>query len=87
MSDAAALDLKEQIARIDRAQEETRKFAEEQHKLAAKARKLNAEAEKIARDRYLAPWVGFAAVAGATAGALGGIAGLVSLFLGLRGVR
>lgn len=44
------LDLQEQIARIDRAQAETRKFVAEQNKLAA-------EAAKLGRDRWLAPAV------------------------------
>jgi len=34
------LDLREQIARIDRMREETLKFTAEQHKLTAKAAKL-----------------------------------------------
>ena len=42
---AVDLDLREQIARIDRAQAETQKFAAEQ-------RKLTAEAAKFTRD----PW-------------------------------
>ena len=48
--------LRERLAQIDRAQEETRKFASEQHKLAAKTAKLAAEAAKLSRDRGLAPW-------------------------------
>ena len=51
------LDIQEQIARIERAQEETRKFAAEQHKLMAEAQKLN-------RDRF---WVPVLAVAAAIA--------------------
>ncbi|WP_025320603.1 hypothetical protein [Granulibacter bethesdensis] len=44
------LDIREQLARIDRAREETLKFAAEQHKLMA-------EASKLERDRTLAPLV------------------------------
>jgi hypothetical protein len=54
------LNLAEQIARIDRAQEETRKFVAEQHKLTAEASKLN-------RDRFLAPALALAATLGAIA--------------------
>lgn len=55
-----SLDLQEQIARIDRAQAETRKFVAEQAKLAS-------EADKLRRDRFLAPVVTAAAVSGAVA--------------------
>ncbi|WP_316172834.1 hypothetical protein [Bradyrhizobium sp. SZCCHNRI2049] len=49
MSETVTMDQQEQIARIERAQEETRKFVTEQHKLTAEARKLT-------RDASLAPW-------------------------------
>jgi len=51
MSDDSSpgLNLKEQIARIDRMLLESQKFAAEQ-------RKLTAEAAKMDRDRTLAPW-------------------------------
>lgn len=65
------LDWREQIARIDRAQAETRKFVAERDKLLAEAGKLN-------RDRGLAPWL----VAGAVAG---GVATVASLALRLIG--
>jgi len=42
MTDVMTMDQQEQIARIERAQEETRKFA--------------AETRKITRDTALAPW-------------------------------
>ncbi len=45
---ANPLDILEQVARIERSQEETRKFVAEQHKLIA-------EAAKLERDRRLAP--------------------------------
>ena len=64
MTDLAGnYDLEEQRARINRAQEETRKFAAEQHKLTAEFTKLSAEQNKLAaevlklgRDHALAPW-------------------------------
>lgn len=51
------LDLREQLARIDRAREETLKFIAEQHKLLAEQSKLNAERQKFNRD----PWILIAA--------------------------
>lgn len=59
-STLSSLDLQEQVARIERAQEETRKFAAEQHKLTAEAAKLN-------RDRF---WVPILAIASAIAAGL-----------------
>jgi hypothetical protein len=50
LADTASLAYREQIARIERAQEETRKFAAEQHKLAA-------EAVKPKVDRFIIPFV------------------------------
>ena len=66
MSDAASagLDLREQIARIDRSIAETQKFQDE-------ANKLRAEAGKLSRDRFLAPLVVTAAFLGATLAILG----------------
>ena len=57
------LNLNDVIARIERAQAETRKFVAEQGK-------LNAEADKLRRDRFLAPVVTAAAVAGAVSALL-----------------
>ncbi len=54
------LDIQEQIARIQRSQEETNKFVAEQHKLMA-------EGDKYRRDRFLAPVLVAAAVSGAVA--------------------
>jgi hypothetical protein len=54
----ATLDRNEQVARIERMQEETRKFSAEQHKLAA-------EAAKLRMDRYIAPVLAAAAIGGA----------------------
>lgn len=65
------LNLRELVARIERQQEETRKFVAEQHKLMAERDKLAAEARKLDRDRAMAPWQ----VAVVTAG---GIAGLIA---------
>ena len=70
MSDGLTLDLREQIARIDRAREEAEKFSAEQRKLSSEATKLQAEvlkfqaeqlklaaeAAKLERDRKLAPF-------------------------------
>ena len=69
MQDEFGLDLKEQIARIERAQAETRKFAAEQNKLAA-------EAAKLGRDRWLAPVV----VVFSGIGAIGGLAAAIRAF-------
>jgi tRNA nucleotidyltransferase (CCA-adding enzyme) len=68
-----AIDLEEQLARIQRMQEETRKFVSEQHK-------LQAEAAKFARDRDLAPWQ--IAVGGMAAGAalVGATAAFMKIF-------
>ncbi|MDI2072455.1 hypothetical protein ABIF68_006160 [Bradyrhizobium japonicum] len=49
MSEATTMDQQEQVARIERMQEETRKFVAEQHKLMA-------ERGKLSRDIVLAPW-------------------------------
>ncbi len=57
MSATTEFDLEEQLARIRRANEETRKFVAQQHKLMEEAGKLTAEAAKLNRDRKLAPLV------------------------------
>ena len=57
--------IREQIARIDNLQAETRRFAAEQHKLAEEAAKIN-------RDRWLAPAL-------AVVSSLGAIGGLLSV--------
>jgi hypothetical protein len=72
----ARLNLAELVARIERQQEETRKFVSEQHKLNAEADKLASEARKLDRDRGLAPWQ-------ATAITLGSIAALVASIVSL----
>lgn len=49
------LDLREQVARIDRAIAETHKLQAESDKFGSEQRKLAAEAAKLHRDRWLAP--------------------------------
>ncbi len=75
MSATTEFDLEEQLARIRRSNEETRKFVAEQHKLMEKAGKLTAEAAKLNRDRKLAPLVLLGTFWAALIGAL------VSLFV------
>ena len=70
MSDTADLDIKEQITRINRSIEETRKFVAEQRKLMEEAGKLTAEAAKMNRERKLAPLVLFGTFLAALVGAL-----------------
>ncbi len=70
------LNLAELVARIERQQEETRKFVSDQHKLNAEADKLASEARKLDRDLGLAPWQ-------ATAIAVGSIAALVASMVSL----
>jgi len=79
MSDAQ-LDLREQIARIDRARaeteklsEEARKFVAEQHKLMAEREKLASETLKLDRDRVLAPWQIAVVTMGGLAALTGGL--------------
>lgn len=76
---AERLTLAEQVARIERQQEETRKFVAEQHKLTAEASKLAAEAMKLQRDTRLAPWLAAGAVAG-------GVVTIATLLLRALGV-
>jgi hypothetical protein len=78
------LDLREQIARIDRAIAESEKFtaeqrklraedmklAAEQHKLMREAEKYRAEEMKLWRDWRLAPWI---IIASLVASLIGGI--------------
>ena len=72
-------DVPDQIARIDRAIEEARKFSAERDKLIAEREKLVAEADMDRRDRGLAPWLAAGAVAGGAAVA----ANLVLRLLGI----
>jgi septal ring factor EnvC (AmiA/AmiB activator) len=65
------LDLAELVARIERQQEEVRKFVSERNKLDAEAAKLRAEEmklqaeeRKLGRDRFLAPWLVIVAIIG-----------------------
>lgn len=59
MSETATpdLDLRAELARINRDRAETAKFAAEQRKLISKSRKLD-------RDRLLAPWLAILGVIG-----------------------
>ncbi len=75
MSDT--IDLREQLARIDRALAETHKFQQETNKLQAEgtkllqeARKLGAEHDKLRRDWRLAPWLLAASVGGGVVASL-----------------
>ena len=68
------LNMREQLARIDRAiiesgklQTENLKLAAEQQKLLSERIKLDAEALKLKRDRFLAPALALAATCGAIA--------------------
>jgi hypothetical protein len=85
------LDLREQIARIDRAITETEKLAAENRKLSAEALKLSAEqlklnaeqlnlaaeAQKIGWDARFAPYLAIAAVIGGLLGPVTFIADLM----------
>ena len=68
--DMPALDLREQLIRIDRALAESQKFQAEREKLLAEAQKLN-------RDRWLAPMLAVAAVIGGLLGVASFIAKLI----------
>jgi len=64
MTDAPELDLRAELARIDRdraetekLQEESRKFAAEQHKLRLEADKYFAETRKFDREYRWFPWL------------------------------
>lgn len=69
------IDLRAEIARIDRDRAEAAKLQEEVRKFAAEQHKLMAEAQKLDRDRWLAPWVIAATL---LSGAVGGI--IVAVF-------
>ncbi len=64
------LNLRDVLARIDRAQAETRKFVAEHDKLAAERSKLDAEAAKLRRERFLAPILAADALGGFIAAAV-----------------
>jgi septal ring factor EnvC (AmiA/AmiB activator) len=78
----ATLDLKEQLARIDRAQAETRKFAAEQNKLAEEASRFQAEARKLGRDYRFAPPLMLVAALGSVAAAIAASISPVKLMAG-----
>jgi hypothetical protein len=66
------LEVREQLARIDRAQEETRKFV-------AEPNKLDAEASKHRRDRSILRWTDAATLLGAGAALFAAGAGFIKL--------
>ena len=77
---ADRLNLREQIARIDRSLDEAAKFRAERAKLDAESNKLAAEAAKFRRERFLAPIL--------AAGALGGfVAAILPVVLRSWGLR
>ena len=59
------LNLAEQVARIERSQEETRKFVAEQHKLMAEQGKLLAETMNLRVSRFVTPTAAVVAALGA----------------------
>ena len=59
------LDMREQLARIDRAQIETQKFAAEAQKFAAEQNKLSAEAANLRVTRFVTPVAAVIAALGA----------------------
>lgn len=79
MSDLPPLDLRAEIARIDRDRAETNKLFEEATKLAAERHKLTREAEKFRaeehklwRDWTMAPWwLGLTLIASIIGGLIG----------------
>jgi len=87
----ADLDLREQIARIDRSIAETEKLIAEQRKLSAEERQLSfdavklaaeqatlySEAHKLDRDRWLAPTLAIVSVVGGLLGVASFIARLI----------
>lgn len=62
------LNLRDEIARIDRNRAESQKLEEDGRKFVAEQRKLIAEASKLDRDRWLAPWALVASLFGALLG-------------------
>lgn len=55
-------------AEIEKDRAYIRNLISESDKFQAEQRKLIAESQKLDRDRYFAPWLAFAAVAGGTLG-------------------
>jgi hypothetical protein len=71
MSDKPELDLRAELARIDRDRAETNKlFAETIKVMEREAEKLRAEENKLWRDWRMAPWVLAVGVIGAIIGGL-----------------
>jgi hypothetical protein len=69
------LEVEELVSRIERQQEETRKFVAEQHKLMA-------EGSKLQRNRAILPWTVAATLLGAGAALFAAGAGFVKLIGG-----
>ncbi len=59
------LDLAEQVARVERSQEKTRKFVAEQHKLMAEQSKLPAETVTLRVSHFVTPTAAVVATIGA----------------------
>ena len=64
------LDLRDEIARIDRNRAESDKLRQETEKFVAEQRKLISESRKLDRDRWLAPLVLGASLLGGVIGAV-----------------
>lgn len=71
------LDIREQIARIDRAIAETGKLQAETTKFAAEQQKLTSESQKLNRERWLSPVLATAAVIGGLLGTASFIAKII----------
>ena len=88
-SPVSELDLRAQLASIDRSLNESLKLRSETEKLSMEARKLQAEQEKLyaealklVRDRALSPITTIFAVAGGLSGLLAGVVTLYRLLHG-----
>lgn len=83
MSDTLELNLREQVTRIDRSIEETRKFTAEQHKLQAEQQKLLAEQQKLLAETmkfHRERWLVVVALLGAVGGVIAGAATVLRFF-------
>jgi hypothetical protein len=70
MSDRTELDLRAELARIDRDRAETNKLFREADKLLREGEKFRAEEHKLWRDWRMAPWVFAVGALGALIGGL-----------------
>lgn len=71
MSEQHDLDLRAEIARIDRERAETRKLTQESDKFAAEQRKLISESQKLDKERWWFPWLQVITAIAAIIAALG----------------